>query len=247
MEHYLAGMQKVKKHIEGEEVIHRADGADEDHEVANQADVPMLGFAHVSFVHVVGGDGDLRHVVKKVVEQNLSGEHGQEFKKQGSSGHAEHVAEVRAGAHQKIFHDVAEGLAAFDDSVVKHIQTRFQQDDVSSVAGNVHRGGNGDADVGGVQRRGIVDAIAHVADHVAAVLESQDDAVFLGRRDTGKNRGLLGHMGQGAIAHALDFLAEHNLAGIQSHPDADVAGDQNTVPGNDLHLLPTTAQANYGF
>ena len=67
--------------------------------------------------------------------------------------------------------------------------------------------GDRDADVGRVQRRRVVDAVAEEADHVAAPLERQDDAVLLRRRDAREDVGLLGDVPERAVAHAVDLVA----------------------------------------
>ena len=46
---------------------------------------------------------------------------------------------------------------------------------------------DGDADVGGVQRRGVVDAVAHVADDVPRLAQGEDDALLLVRLDLGED------------------------------------------------------------
>ena len=75
--------------------------------------------------------------------------------------------------------------------LMQNSQAGLQQDDVGGLARDVHRRRDGDAHIGGVQRRRVVDAVAHVADHVAAVLQREDDAVLLHRRDARENGGLL--------------------------------------------------------
>ena len=47
-------------------------------------------------------------------------------------------------------------------------QAALEQDDVGGVARDVDGAGDRDADVGGVQRRRVVDAVAEEADDVAA-------------------------------------------------------------------------------
>ena len=43
------------------------------------------------------------------------------------------------------------------------------------------------ADIGGVQRRSIVDAVAHVADDVAGLAQRENDALLLVRLDLGED------------------------------------------------------------
>ena len=127
------------------------------------------------------GIGDLGHVVEQVVQQDLDRQHRQERQEQRGAGHAEHVAEVRAGAHQDVLHDVAERAPALEHAVVQHRKVVLEQDDVGRLLGDVGGAVDRDADVGGVQRRRIVDAVAEEADDVAAPLQRQDDPVLSAR------------------------------------------------------------------
>lgn len=61
-----------------------------------------------------------------------------------------------------------------------------EQDHVGSLDGNVGAAAHGDADVGGLERRGVVDAVARHGDD-AAVLELLDDAQLLLGRGAGKD------------------------------------------------------------
>src|ERR1035441_1653345 len=49
---------------------------------------------------------------------------------EGAGAHdAEHVAEVRAGRHLDVLHDVAEHASAFQHTLLQHQQAVFQEDD----------------------------------------------------------------------------------------------------------------------
>src|SRR5207249_6058082 len=107
----------------------------------------------------VGGDRDLGQIVQEVVQQDLGRQHRQERQEEERAGHAEHVAEVRAGPHQQVLHHVAEGPAALENSGVQDVQVAFEQDDVGCVLGHVDGGRDGHADVRGVEGGRVVDAI----------------------------------------------------------------------------------------
>ena len=53
---------------------------------------------------------------------------------------------------------------------------------------------DGNADVGGMQRRRIVDPVTHEPDDVAAMLEREDDPVLLRRRHAREDRALFRHV-----------------------------------------------------
>src|SRR5208283_760685 len=179
----FAGVEEVEQDIEGEKVEDGADGSDEQHKIANQADIPALGYLQVSFVDIVRGNGDQGQVVEHVVQQDLRGQHRQERQEERGPGHAEHVPKIRTGAHQKILHHVAEGFAPLDDAIVEDLEAGLNENHVGGLTSHVRSAGHGDANIGCVKRRSVVDAVAHETDRVAVVFESHQNAVFLRWRD----------------------------------------------------------------
>ena len=89
-------------------------------------------------------------------------------------------------------------------------------------------------DVGRVQGRGVVDAVAHEAHGVLAGLQGLDDALLVGGRDAGEQRGLLRRVRQLRVGHLLDLAAEQHELGGQPDFLADLAGDQVVVARDDL-------------
>ena len=118
---------------EGQEVVDRADRADDRHELADEPDLPALGPAEQRRIDVVGGDADLRDVVEEVVQQDLRRQHRQERQEERRRGHAEHVAEVRARPHHDVLHDVGEAAPPLDDAVVQDGEVLLEQDDLRRV------------------------------------------------------------------------------------------------------------------
>ncbi len=98
----LAGVKEFQQHIKSKKVINGANGSDQKHEIPDQAHIPAPRRAKILRVHVIGRNGDLRRVVEKIVEQDLRGEHRQKRQKCGGARHAEHIAEIGAGAHQHV-------------------------------------------------------------------------------------------------------------------------------------------------
>jgi hypothetical protein len=66
--------------------------------------------------------------------------------------------------------------------------------------------GDGEAAVGLLQRRGVVDPVAGHGDDVSALLQGVDDAVFVLRHHLGED------------AHALDHLHDGRLVGVDELP-----------------------------
>jgi hypothetical protein len=79
------------------------------------------------------------------------------------------------------------------------MQVFLQQDDVGGLLGDVHGRVHRDADVRHMQRRGVIDAIAEEADHMAVALEQAHDALLVRGREFGKHRGGLGRGSQPRI------------------------------------------------
>src|SRR5208337_1218760 len=138
----FVAVEEMQQHIESEKVEEGTDRSDEHHEIADQTDVPMLRLLEVSLVDVVRGNGELADVVKKVIEQDLRGQHRQERQEERSRRHAEYISKVRAGAHQQILHHVTKGLAPLDDAIVQDPQARLNKNDVGSLARHVRSAGH---------------------------------------------------------------------------------------------------------
>ena len=117
---------------------------------------------------------------------------------------------------------------------MQHAEARLEQDDVGGVSRDVDRAGDGDPDVGRVERGRIVDAVAEEPDDVAPALEREQDAVLLGGRDAREQGRALGHVLERGVGHRLDRVAEHDVAEVEPDLGADVASDALVVAGHDL-------------
>ena len=159
---------------------------------------------------------------------------GRNGRNSDAAGHAEHVAEIGAGAHHDVFHDVAEGAPAFQHPGVQHVQILFQQDHVGRVLGHVHGAVDRDADIRGMQRGRIVDAVAQIADHVAAPLEREDDAVLLRRRHAAEQVHLLPPGPAAPGRPSAGSRSPVSTPGPACRVGADVLGHQLIVAGDDL-------------
>ena len=65
----------------------------------------------------------------------------------------------------------------------KHVEIAAQQDDVGALAGDIHGLFNRDADIGCMQGRRIIDAVAEISDGVPGFLQGADDPLLLLRID----------------------------------------------------------------
>ena len=149
-------------------------------------------------------------VVEQIVQQDLDRQHRQEGQNEGGGRHREHVPEVRARPHHHVFHHIAEGAPALAHAALQHRKIGLEQDDVGRILGDIHGRIDGDADIGGMQGGGVIDAVAHEAHHMAAPLQGQDDAVLLGGRDAAEEVDLLDPRAQRLLAERRHLRAgEH--------------------------------------
>ncbi len=139
----------------------------------------FTGPATASGSTLIERDRDLRHVVDQVIQQNLDRQHRQERQDQRCAGHAEHVAEIRARAHQNVFGYVLDRAAPGDHGFAHHRKVVFEQDQIGSRARDIGGAIDRNPDIGRMQRRSVIDAIAHEADDMAKPLQRQQDPKLL--------------------------------------------------------------------
>ena len=182
LEQRFVCVEDEQQEAESQKVEYRAYWPQHQHEVADEPHVPMLRPLGDLAVDLVHWDRHLGDGVEQVVEQYLHRQHRQERQDQRRARHREHIPEIRAHRHHDEFHDIAERSAPFDDAPIQRAEILLQQDDVGRVLGDINRAVDGYADVGSVQRWGVVDAVAEKADDMAAVLQTKDDPVLLNGR-----------------------------------------------------------------
>ena len=92
--------------------------------------------------------------------------------------------------------------------------------------------------VGGVQGRGVVDAVAHEAHDVAGLAQGEDDALLLVGLHFGKDLGSGDLMAQRLVAHLAHFRPGEQAGRGQAHLAGDVGRHQGVVAGDDLQGNP---------
>jgi len=85
-----------------------------------------------------------------------------------------------------------------------------------------------------MQGRGIIDSVSHVTDHLAALLERQDDALFLIGIDLRKDLCGLRADPQCFVAEIVQLGAREDFIGAQSYRLGQVNIDRSAVCGNQL-------------
>jgi hypothetical protein len=153
-------MQHAEQNEESQKVKKGTDRPYHDHEVTDECHVPVSRATQIVSVHAVQRDRNLGNVIKKVVQQDLQRQHRQEGQEECSAGHAEHVAEIRTGAHHNVLHDVAERASSFLNTIMHDTQVVLKQNERRSLFGHINGTIHREADIGGMQGRGVVDAIA---------------------------------------------------------------------------------------
>ncbi len=154
---------------ECEEVEHRAQRAEDRHEPADERDVPVRRRCSCSASTWSVGMASWLAVVEQVVEQDLAGQHRQEGQEQRTRAAAVNMLpkllDVPINTYLMVLAKMRRPSAT---PVGEHVQVLFEQDYVGGVLGDVGGGVDRDADVGGVQRQRVVDAVAEEADGAAA-------------------------------------------------------------------------------
>jgi hypothetical protein len=155
---------------EGQQIEDRTDQAEHDHEALDIPDVPALRAGNALGVHIVAGDGQRGKVRQEVFEQDLLGRQRHERQQRRGQCHADHVAEVGAGGDRDVFQRVGKGATPVLYALAQNVEIAAEQDDVGTFARHIDGFGDRDADIGGVERRRVVDPVALVADRVAGPL-----------------------------------------------------------------------------
>ncbi len=55
-------------------------------------DIPGPRLCQILFIHIVGWNGNLRNIIKKIVQQNLDRQHRQKWQKYAPACHAKHIS-----------------------------------------------------------------------------------------------------------------------------------------------------------
>src|SRR3569832_2115692 len=220
---------------EGQEVEHRTQLTEGEHEIADRAYIPVIGLAQPIAVDPVARNEHRLDVGEKIVEQYLLGEQRQKRQKQGRERHADHVAEVGAGGGEDVFDGVGEGVAALLDATAQHVEVVREQHEVGRGLGHVHGLVHRDADVRLVQGRRVVDAVAEIAHDMAGLAPRANDAFLLIWIDHNKDKETQHALPQSLNEqHKKHGARDHALA-AHAHRLGDVRRDVTVVARDDHH------------
>mmetsp|Transcript_17769 Transcript_17769/g.62638 ORF Transcript_17769/g.62638 Transcript_17769/m.62638 type:complete len:379 (+) Transcript_17769:928-2064(+) len=163
------------------------------------------------------------------VALGLHGQHREEEEEQQLDGAGDAVDAVVAHALE----DLARALDGLDDDR----QARLREHDVGGGLGGVRRALDGDADVGALERRRVVDAVARHARHVALLADDVDDLELVLGQHLGEAVG--GHDDGGQVAVHAALVVQHlRVEDVGAHAElaARLLGDGRLVARNHLHL-----------
>ena len=123
---------------------------------------------------------------------------------------------------------------ALEHRLVDHAQVVLEQDEVGRLLGDVGGAVDRDADVGGVERRGVVDPVAEEADDGRPLEASSTRSFCCGV--TRQNRLTCGETGaQRLVAQRRQLVPGEHAGDRQAELGADVPGHPLVVAGQDLH------------
>src|SRR5450830_116478 len=168
-------------------------------------------------------------------------QHRQEGQESTCHQDREDIAEVGAGGNLDVLEHVGEGFAAFQHAFFEHHQTLFQQNQIRCFLSDVDGGINGDTDVGCPQRRCIVDAVAHEADHMAQIMQRTYDTFFMDGAELGEHSGFFDHLVEFGIAHRFYLRTQYHAFDFEANLVADLGRHQFIVAGQnfDRHAMRT--------
>ena len=123
----------------------------------------------------------------------------------------------------------------------------LEQHEIGGLLGHVHRLIDRDAHVGGVQGGGVVDAVTHVAHHLTAFLQSQENAFFLVGIDLDEEIRSLDSLPQCLIVQIVHLGAGEYAAYLQPDGICRVQGYQAVIAGDDLERYAQVGQVGNDF
>ena len=83
----------------------------------------------------------------------------------------------------EIFERVGKGSPSILDAAAQAVEIAAQEDNVGTLARDIHGLLDRDADIGRMQSRCVVDAVAEISDRVPGLLQGADDPLLLLRID----------------------------------------------------------------
>ena len=167
-------------------------------------------------------------VARQVDVENRRRQQRQELRPEVHHDAAEHhhLGDVRAQQVGQVLLDVVVDPAAALDRLDDGREVVVRQHDVGRLLGDVGAGdAHGDADVGVLERRRVVDAVAGHRDDVALVLPGAHDLELVHRRDARVDRHLLDDGRERRLVHLGQLLAGQDRVALAE--DADLPGDRD--------------------
>ena len=83
------------------------------------------------------------------------------------------------GRHEHILQRVGKSHPPLAHTLNEDIEILFEQHNIGRLFGNIDRAIHGDADIGRMKRRGVIDPISHISDDMPGFLQSENDTFFV--------------------------------------------------------------------
>ena len=186
---------------------------------------------HDAFFLVVHAQGDGRKGIGDEVDPEdveggkrkddaVLGEGGQD----GEEEHDQDFGEVGGKEIEDGLLDVGEDASSFFDGLLDGGEVVVGQDHVRGALGDVGAGdAHGDADVGSLEGRGVVDAVSGHGDDVSVGLEGLDDLNLVLGRDASEDVRGVDFLLESLFVEGVDLIAAHALVDVIG--DAEILGD----------------------
>ena len=160
----------------------------------------------------------------------------------------EHDVDGQSDAIERVALDAPEDAPRLVDRAVDDRESRRGEDQRRGAARGVGRAGDGDAAIGLLQRRRVVDAVAGHGDDMTALLQRLDDRIFVLGEDAGEAVGALDRLGDvGRQIVRIEVLREHVGGRDDIVAEAELArrllGDRRVVAGHHLDAQALGAAA----
>ena len=126
-------------------------------------------------------------------------------------------------------------LRPCDHGFAHHRKIVFEQDQIGGRTRDIGGAVDRDPDIGGVQRRRVVDAVAHEADDMAEPLQRQQDAMLLLRVDAAEQIDPRQLPDQRLVREMRQRVAGQHAGDRHADLGEDVAGHEFVVAGQHLH------------
>ncbi len=229
-------LQPVHRQVQHEKTAQRSYHAHDGRHGDDPVHVPAHGFRVQP--GVVVSDGHNGHVIEERQQDDHDRGDRVEVEHNHRQHHEDHDADGLGDTVNGVGIHAFEDAPGFLDSADDGGQTGRGENQVGGRARRVGGARNSDADIGLLERRGVVDTVAGHCHQVAALLQGLDDGILVLGEHLGETVGSLYALGR--IRRRTPVLAIEQRSGRldvfpQTEPGGDLTGDSGIVTGDHLY------------